>query len=269
VPTGWTLVAFAPDQTTPCPSGSTQSNVFEGPDASTACQCNCTLTTTPKCPPAPINNNFDADGSLSCGTGGVPGQGANSSSCNTDMYNGTIPGLGYTHLDLEYTPTATATGGVCTNQTLSHPGNVTYGSSDRVCKPNTEPCTGNECTPSFGTFQVCVAASGSQPCPGSTFTQPHVVGGAATFTCDASGCMCTAIADACTGTMSLFTDTSCKNGKLDIPADGKCHASKAPSDTYYSYKYTPGPLNSSCNPGGTSAAQNVTLTNEQTICCAP
>lgn len=270
VPSGWNLVAFAGDQSSPCPVPSTQIDVDEGPDASTACLCNCTLTKAPTCPLAPIDDTFDGDGSLSCGTTGAPAQNGNASpTCNTDMYTGNIPGLGYTHLDLEYTPTATPTNGTCTKNTVSQPGNITYSSQDRVCKPTSEPCSGVECTPSFGSYSVCIAASGNQTCPGTTFTQQHVVGGPPTFTCDTSACSCTVTANDCTGTMSLFTDANCKNGKLDVPADGKCHASKAPVDNYYSYKYTPGPLGSSCDPAGTSSALNVTLTNEQTICCAP
>jgi len=229
------------------------------------------LTTAPTCPQGqPIDVKYDNNqGSPSCGSTGAPSQmGNGSATCNQDMYTGPAP-FGYSSLDLEYSPTAVPAGGQCSSSSLSQPGNVSYSAHDRVCQPNTEPCTGGQCTPSFGSYQVCIAASGSQSCPGTTFTQLHVVGGAVTYTCSSSGCGCNVTAGKCIGTMKLFTDNNCMNGELDIPADDGCHKSNTSTNAFNSYKYTPGPLQSSCAPTGTSAAQNVTQPNEQTICCAP
>ena len=270
VPGGWTLVAFAGSQGSSCPVPSTQTDVYEGPNASTACVCNCLLMTPPTCPQAPIDVHYDTNqGSPSCGATGAPSQmNDTSANCNTDMYTGPNP-YGYSSFDLKYSPTAVPTGGQCNSSSLSQPQNVSYSAHDRVCQPNTEPCTGSQCTPSFGSYQVCITTSGSQSCPGTTFTQQHVVGGAATYTCASSGCGCNVTAGKCIGTMKLFTDGNCMSNELDIPADDGCHNSNTSTDHYNSYKYTPGALLSSCVPTGTSAAQNVMLPGEQTICCAP
>jgi hypothetical protein len=212
------------------------------------------------------NNNHSP---LSCNQSGQPAQMNNSGPCNTDMYTGgTI--LPYSSLDLSYAP-AGPTGGQCAASALTNSGNLTYAAQDRVCVPSTEPCTGSDCTPSFGSYQVCISASGNQSsCPGSTFTQKHLVGGAATFTCSGSGCTCSVVEGTCTGTMSLWTNNNCTGNTLVIPADGHCHnESGAGSDSYQSYSYAANTLSSSCSSGGSSSAQNVTQPNEQTICCAP
>jgi hypothetical protein len=43
----------------------------------------------------------------------------------------------------------------------------------------------------------------------------------------------------------------------------------AGSDTYDSYTYAADPLTPTCDPGGSSSAQNLALTSPQLICCAP
>ncbi len=271
MPSGWTLVAFAGNQSSSCPVQGTQSDVYEGPNTSSVCGCGCDLSTPPTCPAGPIAANFDqSQGHPTCTTMGVPPTMNNAGACNTDMYTGM--GLfmpGYQSFDLSYTPAPPANG-QCTPRTVRNSGNLTYAAQDRVCVPSTEPCTGSDCTPSFGSYQVCIAASGNQPsCPGSTFTQKHVVGGAATFTCSGSSCTCSVNEGTCTGTLTLHTNTNCTGGTLVIPADGSCNdESGAGSNTYQSYSYVANPLNSSCTSGGTSTAQNVTQPNEQTICCA-
>jgi hypothetical protein len=271
VPSGWTLVAFAGNQTTSCPSQSTQSDVYEGPNASSACGCNCQVTTMPTCAAGPINVMYDANfnhSPLSCNMAGSPAQMKNQSSCNTDMYGGGAI-LGYKSLDLSYT-LPPPTGGQCTASSVETSSALTYAAQDRICTPNTEPCTGNECTPSFGGLDVCVAANGNMACPGSPFTHQHIVGGAATFTCSGSSCGCS-LTGTCTGTVTLYTSMNCTGGAnttLVIPADGQCHdESAAGSNSYASYSYAANPPPSSCDPTGTSTAQNVTQPNLQTVCC--
>ena len=173
---------------------------------------------------------------------------------------------GYKSLDLAYTPAA-LTGGTCTPAPLVQSNNLTYASHDRICTPNTEPCTGNECTPSFGSsLTVCIAASGTMACPGAPFTHQHLVGGTASFTCS-STCGCS-VTGACTGTLTLYTNNNCTGTTQTIPADGNCQdEASASSDTYGSYHYTAAPVQASCDPSGTSTAQNVVQQNPQTVCC--
>jgi hypothetical protein len=268
VPSGWTLVAFASDQTTSCPQGSTGANVFEGPTVDTdACSCNCALTSQPTCPPG-ISVHYDADGSKSCGLAGTPSTMGDQSACNADMYTGTILGLGYRSLQLKLTPNA-PTGGSCSSSVAQDASAVSYSASDTICVPATEPCTGDQCTPSFGSqLRVCIAMAGRQTCPGTTFTVAHTVGSGATFTCS-SACTCSVDGGHCTGTVKLYTMPMCMGTELDVPANDTCVDSGATSDTYVSYAYAANPLMASCTNGGSASPQNVALTDVQTLCCAP
>jgi hypothetical protein len=225
------------------------------------------LTSQPTCPPG-IAVHYDNSGNKSCGTAGTPATMADQSACNTDLYMGSgLPlGISYKNLQLQYTPNS-ATGGACSFSAAQDSSAVNYSAHDLVCVPTTEPCTGNQCTPSFGSqLKVCVAMTGVQSCPGAPFTVSHTVGGAATFTCT-NNCSCSVDAGACTGTVKLYTAAGCMGTELDIPADNVCTDSGATSDTYASYAYAPNPLVSSCTSGGSSAAQNLALTNVGTICC--
>jgi hypothetical protein len=266
VPSGWTLVGLAADQSTSCPQGSTAADVFEGPTAdSDACSCNCALTSHPTCPPG-ITVHYDADGTKTCGVAGVPATMGDQASCNADMYTGNVLGLGYKSLQLKFTPNA-PTGGSCSSSVAQDSSNVSYAGQERVCVPATEPCTGDQCTPSFGSLKVCIARDGQQACPGTTFTVAHTVGGAATFTCS-DACTCSLVAGHCTGTVKLFTQPMCIGMELDVPANDTCVTTGATSDSYVSYSYAADALVSSCTAGGSTRAQNVALTKVRTVCCA-
>jgi hypothetical protein len=175
--------------------------------------------------------------------------------------------LGYQSLDLSYSLPA-PTGGTCSPSSLTNTNNLTYAAHDTICTPNTEPCTGNECTPSFGSLDVCITTSGSTSCPGSPFTHQHIVGGPATFTCSGSSCGCQ-VTGTCPGSLSLYTSNNCTGTPQSVPVDGQClNGSTAfNSNTYGSYEFAAGTPTSSCDPTGTSTAQNVTQPDLQTVCC--
>jgi hypothetical protein len=190
------------------------------------------------------------------------------------MYKGGNGGLApsYKDLNLEFSPPPLS-GGKCTAAGQGT-GTVNYAAQDRVCAADSSAsggCAGNQCTPSVPSpYQFCVAKAGSQNCPAGSFSQQHLVGTNAQFTCANGSCSCTFPGTCSGGTMALFTDDKCMQGELDIAADGQCHSSNAKSDTYGSYKYTANPPSTTaCAGAGTSAAQGVTLANEQTICCVP
>jgi hypothetical protein len=273
VPTGWTLVGFQGSQSPDCPSGYTQTNLVENPNVpASACTCECTLSQAPSCPSGPIPAYYDQDNSKTCGTMGTPGSWAYSTSCDTnmgDMYHPcALVCPTYPQLDLKFVPPA-ATGGSCQKSAAQQPQNVTA-TSEIACAPDTPPCTGNQCTPSFPSpLQVCIVQSGKQACPTTTFTQAHDVGTGVTYACDSTTCGCTTSAQ-CTGLIKLFTSGSCTGTEIDIPADGACHPTGAKQNDYAAYLYAPNvPANAACTNSGTPSVQSVGLTNEETICCAP
>ena len=273
IPGGWTLVGFQGTQSTACPSGYTQTDLVENPNVpASACACECTLSQAPSCPSGPIAASYDQDHSQSCGTTGQPGSWAYSTSCDTkngDMYHPcAITCPTYPQLDLKFVPPA-ATGGSCQKTAVQQTQNVTS-TPEAQCAPNTSPCTGNQCTPSFpAPLQVCIVQSGKHACPTTTFTQAHDVGTGVTYGCDSGPCGCTTTAQ-CTGLIKLFTNNACNGTELDIPADGACHATGATQNDYSAYLYAPNvPANAACVNSGSPNVQGVTLDNEETICCAP
>lgn len=280
---GWQLVPFATYTSTApsCPTGFTNAppnNLVEGPNLSSLCSCGTCSVMGPATCTGAVSDFYDirfgGGAAGSCGTAGMPAQNSNSPAgqCGTDLYNGGtgIGDLSYKNLDLKYVTPTTVTG-QCTSKGTATT-SPSYAETDRSCTADNAQsggCNGNQCTPGFASpFQVCVAKTGVQTCPGAPFTAQHLVGTSVTFTCTDCGCGVTGTCSG--GTMKLFTDNACKNGELDVPADGTCHDPSAGSDSYGSYQYVANaPSNVSCQSSGSSDPQNATLANEQTICCAP
>jgi hypothetical protein len=273
IPGGWSFVAVVGDHTTSCPSGyDNPSDLFESPNASNGCACGtCEIQGQPTCEDGTIDVFYDirAGGPPGqCGSAGSPASNGNSppGSCGTDMYTG-ILALSYSSIDLQYDPPPVT--GQCTSAGTAETANVTFGAEDRACQTNGagSGCTGSQCTPTFTSpFQACIIKSGSQACPsGSDFSQQHITGTSVSYTCSACGCNVTAT---CTGTMDLYTDGNCKDNQTQLPVDGQCHAGSG--NTFNSYKYAASsPQNLACASSGSSTAQNLQLTGQQTICCAP
>jgi hypothetical protein len=278
VPSGWTLVAFVPDQSTDCPSGfGSPQNLVEGADASTACVCDaCTVTGQPSCPSGPIDIFYDyvAAGTPGlCSTPGMVPQLTNNpaGACGngSDVYKGS-----YIPFDLKYVPPA-ATGGTCSAPGTAT-GTVTYAAHDRTCLPLTAQdsnCAGTACTPALGpSYRACIMQSGEVPCPAGPLSVQRLAGSGVSFGCSACGCSVTA---SCTGQITLYTDGQCTNAGIHVPADGSCNrvtsrSNDAGSDTFTAYTYTGNaPASVACSASGTSTAQNVALAGPVTICCAP
>jgi hypothetical protein len=274
IPTGWSLVAFAPNQSAACPSGfaiAAPTNLVEAPNASSACTCGtCTVSAPPTCANGAITSSFDVNnpiGTNTCATAGGTMNNNPPGACDTDVYTGNFDGL-----DLKFIPPTAADGQCATPGEAT--GTVSYGAEARACQPDSPAaagCTGDTCTPPeiAAPYAACIVRGGAVACPGGPFSVQHVVGTSATVNCTA--CNCTVSAD-CSGNVELFTDTACMNGELVIAADAGCHPG-APAGilatTFGSYKYVANaPTNVACASSGSSTG-SATLTHEQTICCAP
>src|SRR5579872_207579 len=137
VPPGWSLVAFAADQTAACPAGfTTPANVVESPNASAACTCgSCSVTGQPSCASGTVGVYYDyvTSGTHSCSTPGMVPQlnndPAGACGSGSDVYHGN-----YAPFDIAYTPPP-STGGSC-SAPGSATGAVTYGAHDRTCVPS-------------------------------------------------------------------------------------------------------------------------------------
>jgi len=274
VPAGWTLVAFAPTQSSPCPAGFTDrsTDLVEGPTATTgACSCGaCSVTSPPSCASGSVPVHYDESisaGAGSCALLAEPGTGPLMNdppgSCGTDLYQGSYAGF-----DISYT-SPPPTGGACTAPGIASGTGVTYGSQDRSCtaaSAQAANCNGNACAPSIAApFQACLMTTGTATCPGN-MTARHLVGTGTSVTC--ADCACSTSAT-CTGTVTLYTDSTCMTGAYAVSADGSCDPIHLQRASYDSYIYSGGsPQNVTCQASG-SSAPSVTLANEATICCTP
>jgi hypothetical protein len=228
------------------------------------------MTQQPTCPAGPIQNKYDQTNMPNgCMDTGIPNPMNNAGACATDLWTGG----GYSGYELGYRPPA-ATGGACSSSATADPSSVTYAAQDTECTPTTPLCTaGMPCMPNLpAAYSVCIEQNGDQNCP-TTFTQKHVVGTGVSFNC-ASGCGCTWPMNlTCTGTFTLYTNNNCTGSPYAFPVSsaGMCVAPmQSIKDNYASYHYAPAPLaTQTCTPNGSSAATNLTLTNQTTICCAP
>jgi hypothetical protein len=272
LPTGWSIIAFASNQTAACPDGfalAAPNDLVESPTAG-GCTCSgpCTVGTAPTCASGAITAGYDVNNPIGSNTCGTPASTQNNDppgGCDTDVYTGSFTGL-----DLKFNPPP-ASGGQCSSPGQAS-GMVTYGAQDRACQPDSTQsagCTGDACSPNVpAPYAACLVHGGNVACPaGVPFTVQHTVGSGATVVC--TDCDCAITAD-CSGTVEFFTDTACSKGELDIGADGGCQSGVPASITptmFGSYKYVANaPANVACTPNGTSTG-TATLTHEQTICC--
>jgi hypothetical protein len=272
VPGGWTLVAFAPNQASSCPAGFASApsvDVVEGPSAAAACTCGaCTVTSTVSCAAGSVagyNDYKSTAAAGSCASVDMPSPLANDppGSCGTDIYQGD-----YSIYDVMY-DAPPPSGGTCSAPGVAHNAAVTYTAHDRTCAPDSPQaanCTGDICRPMLPpTYGACIAAPGAQACPQGPLGVQHFVGTSAAFTCADCGCAITAT---CSGTITLFTDTGCTKGANAISSN-VCVPITAKAATYKAYEYVGGTAqNVACQAAGPGSAQDVTLTGEETLCCA-
>ena len=268
VPAGWSLVAFSASQSAPCPSGFDSSgDVIEGPAAAGACSCAaCSVTTPPTCNSGPLPVSYDYDTTAAAGTcymtaSPSPLSNSPAGACLTDIYQGD-----YSTYDARY-DAPPASGGACAAPGVSNAGAVTYAARDRICEsssPASAGCTGNVCRPMVsGGYQACVAIAGEAACPPGPLSVAHRIGASATATCPDCGCTVTA---ACSGTITLYTDTSCKKGGTSL-ATGVCQF--VGDEAYKAYVYVGGsPQKVACQAMPSSSGPVVSLVSETTVCCA-
>jgi hypothetical protein len=271
VPTGWAFVAFAPDRSSPCPSGfvDSPSSAVEGLDAGISCGCGaCKITTPPSCASGPVGVFFDmkGNGPGQCGTMANPSPLKNTppGACGTDLFTGD-----YSKDDVEYVAPP-PTGGTCTSEGLPR-----FTSEDSVCKPGpgSANCSGAVCSQMLPSpYQPCIAAPGDVACPVGQMSARHVVGTSSAVVCPP--CPCT-VTSQCSGTITLFKDATCTSGGRAIPT-GQCVPI---SDTgmgmgmggvsYQAYQYAGGPPASlACETTDAGRPGGGTLAAEETVCCS-
>jgi hypothetical protein len=281
VPSGWTLVAFAPNQSTGCPSGfESPANLVEGPDTSGACTCgSCTVTGQPSCASGAVDIFYDdvatSEGAGTCALPGMTPSLTNdpAGSCGNVANGGGVYAGNYALFDIKYV-SPPVSGGTCSVPGAAT-GSVTYSALDRACvasSPQSANCVGGACAPSLeAPYSACIMQSGSVACPAGPLGVQHLAGSGVSFGCSTCGC---SVSGTCTGTITLYSDTKCADIGVKIPADGMCRRVSSLPDsadtyTFESYTYDGGaPGSVSCSASGSSSAESVALAEPVTICCS-
>jgi hypothetical protein len=260
LPNGWTPVAYASTQTSPCASPyGTTADVEEGPTPNAACQCEtCAITTSPSCVTGAISTAYDNDLTHLCLLGGATLANNPSGSCVQGSW-------------------MLASGGACTAPIAKHKEAFTFASKGRMCSPPNPQavnCHNGICAAPAAPspYAVCIAAQGAQgTCPSGPFSVRHVVGTDVSFDCAGGACGCSVSAQCTSPSVTFYQDQQCLTTGVTIVADDACHASGVgggSNNNFVAYEYRATPSNVGCTTMAPAPASNVQLVGTTTICCA-
>ena len=112
---------------------------------------------------------------------------------------------------------------------------------------------------------VCITHDGDIDCL-AEYPNKRLVGAAPKLECAACGGGCDVKGD-CSGTLSMYTDGNCTQGKIDFNADSQCDpAPNGNNQQYHSASLTTSVKNAGCVQTPTSAP-TVKLDQPTTVCC--
>ncbi|HEY1960610.1 MAG TPA: hypothetical protein VGH28_33595 [Polyangiaceae bacterium] len=258
VPGGWSLTAFAPNQTTACPANFTQADVVASPVAAAgACTCDCSVVNQPSCALGNVTMHYASNNQ--CGTLYMTFDITTEGAC-TDYNDGTFSLSAYhEYTDLALTP------GTCSSN--AKPDTTKLSATPvRTCAPP-PACAEDLCDGSAPSgMRSCIVGPGDVACPAGPFTDKvAVIGAGASLTCGAcAGCSVTA-SPCGAGTVKFWGDSSCTMAKGSVPADGNCDATGGGTGVNH-FTYVNPVQNVQCN-AGTSAATASLSSPPQTVCC--
>lgn len=255
VPAGFRVVTYADTRKDACPQGTSTLDVVVDPVAGDGtCGCACNVTVQPDCNKGGIARGYDFyTNTAACNSTGYA-LAAGGGACGT--FGGNTLQLGN---HISSTPPG-PTGGACSFDAKPDTSKV-KAKEARLCDAPPD-CAGALCSAG----RVCIAQDGDVACP-KAFATRTLVGAAPKVACEACGA-CTLEAT-CTGTLSLFSDSACAQGQLDLPADGQCAArpSAANGKLYASYSYK-GTAKAGCAGTPPTSKATVGLDKPTTVCCA-
>jgi hypothetical protein len=259
VPQGWTLTAFAPNQTTACPSNFGSNDVVASPVvAAGACTCDCNIVTQPSCELGAVTLKYSTNSQ--CGTTWATFNITTEGAC-TDYNAGTFTLASYhEYTDLPLTPgTCSSNATPDTNKLSSTP--------MRTCTP-APACAEDVCNGTLPPgLRACIVDDGDVACPAGPFSDKvAVIGSDAMLVCPTCTA-CSVTQSPCgAGTVYFWGDTSCTIAKGSIAADGNCNATGGGSGVNH-FTYVNPVQKVTCNPGTSTATAS--LTSPQTVCCRP
>jgi hypothetical protein len=249
-PDGFTPVLFALDQNTPCPQGTTSTDLVADPGATpkNACACDCNVTAQPSCVPYVLAHQLGYfDGGCFTQSSFVA---TFDGGCNAVSGVSLAP---YWRVD-SFAP---ITPGSCTSNATADAGGVTTTAS-RMC---VDPTCGS-CTAPPG-FQACFMAAGDVACPAGT--THHAAGTAVEVSC--ATCSSCSVGGTCGGTITFYSDTACATAVgQPVAVDGGCNATGAYNAQPAAMRYDPTVSGVTCK-AGTTSVQSTSLASPVTLCC--
>jgi len=252
VPTGWSATIFS-KTVKGCPNGFNGASLFADPVAATgACTCKVTNPVAPTCAAGSMTRKSGS--SVSCANTDAPI--AVTGGC--DSAGGT--------LEPDEQLGAVPAGGSCTAQPASDDGKLTTVSA-AVCIA--VACPQNVCA---GTappgYSACIQTSGDKACPTTgPFKTKHLVADSMALDC-ASACPgCTASATCTDQKVAFYSNLSCTQPIVVIPANGTCVNNNGGAVAFASLQY----LGTVTNPQYVAAAPlpaKIASLSARTVCCA-
>jgi hypothetical protein len=273
IPAGWNAAALSIGSRPGCPAGfASQRDVVMDPTGGAAtCTCNCASSGAASCEkgnvtfygPNLIGNDCSIIGSaatdvaegacrsnLPFGLFGF-GMGANAPLRVTKV--GLTPNTCNGSIAANVPPAGTQEGKRCTAQVAAVGGGCSAGS---VCARRVS-----------GTYQSCVAKSGTEVCP-SGWPTKHDTGTSVNDTRACSACTCGSTASCGAATVTFYSGNSCDGTSAVATANDACNAIATAGQGVSSWRYDAPVLNEGCQKtGGGAATGAIAFANGETVCC--
>ena len=279
IPTGWTVVSYSPAMRPNCPSGyATGTDLVEDPTAAAStcnCACNPTPTVAPTCSsgnPAQFSGQWDKDNSCSGNTfSNWPAAPAPGCQMTTKACSDPPGGCDYVKAT---TSAPMPSGGACAAPSVTTTIPAATASNGRTCNL-TAPlggCASGVCIVNPGPeFSICIAKTGTDPCP-SSYPISHLAGTgiADTRSCGQSACGCVVGGTQCSKpTLTFYLLANCTGPSKTITADGTCQqVGYGNAVTLLSLQYSSSASGASCGASGTYTPQGMLgVTSPTRICC--
>lgn len=257
IPAGWSLVAYAANRATGCPSNYQTDDVVTAPVAGAgSCDCGCSVGTQPVCDVGSIAFKTGDLNDTLCMGGGVTIN-VNGPGCTSG--GGTVAAHVLGNV-------IAPSGGTCTAPTIADKTKVTS-TAARACRVPPQ-CQEEFCNGSVPAgFQACIAKSPSQVCPpGWNVAAPNVVGNDVTLSCSGCTCQINQTSTCTNAKVDFFKDNQC-NGSPDstVVVDGTCKVPSGVGQNVDHFKYS-ATLTTVCQGAGPKTPA-VDVANPVTICC--
>jgi hypothetical protein len=261
VPSGWKSVAFSPTSKVNCPNGYMTVDVVSVTSTSVTCSCNCALTAQPSCTQGTISVATNNMALCPNGTP-LPPLEAKGGECTPWPFITSKND----QVKIDLLPVSQ---GSCSSKVAVSMAPTSLG---RACIASEigAGCTGGGACVAIpqAPLASCIVHDGAQTCP-SGYPKHYDVGTRVQSIPTCSSCSCSATATCSSPKLTLYTDTLCSAGALELPVTGVCApVNDKGGNQYASYQYKATMSNPGCQKKqDTAPTGSLKLAEERTVCC--